>query len=75
MSNYMIRIFDDQRRDEAKYLYECGFSEHTLKVTDVVAGYGGCSAIIVSPSDDRTCKVCYFFLTKSCSYSSHLLLF
>lgn len=34
-----------------------GFSEHTLSVTDVVVGYGGGNAIIVSASEDRTCKV------------------
>ncbi|KAL3514483.1 hypothetical protein ACH5RR_027200 [Cinchona calisaya] len=53
----LLMIFDDQRREEAKYLYEYSFSEHTLKVTDLVTGYGGCSAIIVSSSEDRTCKV------------------
>ncbi|XP_027093048.2 protein ROOT INITIATION DEFECTIVE 3 isoform X1 [Coffea arabica] len=53
----LLMIFDDQRREEAKYLYEYSFSEHTLKVTDVAAGYGGCNAIIVSSSEDRTCKV------------------
>jgi pre-rRNA-processing protein IPI3 len=29
-----------------------------MRVTDVVIGNGGCNAIIVSASDDRTCKVC-----------------
>lgn len=33
-----------------------------MRVTDVKTGYGGCNAIIVSASEDRTCKV---RLTKS----------
>lgn len=50
----VIRIFDDQRREQAKYLYEYSFTEHTLKVTDIVTGYGGCNAIFMSSSEDRT---------------------
>lgn len=53
----VIRIFDDVRREQAKYLYDYSFSEHTLRVTDIATGYGGCNAIIVSASEDRTCKV------------------
>lgn len=53
----MIRIFDDMRREQAKHLYDYSFSEHTLRVTDIATGYGGCNAIIVSASEDRTCKV------------------
>eukprot|EP01018_Ginkgo_biloba_P023758 Gb_10613 [translate_table: standard] len=33
------------------------FSAHTLPVTGIVSGYGGCSAIIVSSSLDFTCKI------------------
>lgn len=50
-------MFDDERREEARHPYEYSFSEHTLRVTDIVTGYGGCNAIIVSASEDRTCKV------------------
>ncbi|PPD85845.1 hypothetical protein GOBAR_DD17224 [Gossypium barbadense] len=39
------------------HLYEYSFTEHTLRVTDIVIGYGGGNAIIVSASEDRTCKV------------------
>lgn len=53
----LLMIFDDLQRDEARYLYEYSFSEHTLRVTDIVTSYGGCNAIIVSASEDRTCKV------------------
>ncbi|XP_051124638.1 protein ROOT INITIATION DEFECTIVE 3 [Andrographis paniculata] len=53
----LFLIFDDARRDEARYLYEYSFHEHSLRVTDVKSGYGGCNAIIVSASEDRTCKV------------------
>lgn len=49
------------RRQEATHLYEHSFTGHALRVTDVVIGYGGSNAIIVSASEDRTCKVCRFF--------------
>ncbi|KAI8549932.1 hypothetical protein RHMOL_Rhmol06G0063600 [Rhododendron molle] len=53
----LLMIFDDMRREQAKHLYDYSFSEHTLRVTDIATGYGGCNAIIVSASEDRTCKV------------------
>ncbi|KAG4925955.1 hypothetical protein GLYMA_18G275100v4 [Glycine max] len=53
----LFMIFDDLRNQQASSLYEYSFSEHTLTVTDVVIGNGGCNAIIVSASKDRTCKV------------------
>ncbi|KAK7295545.1 hypothetical protein RJT34_18455 [Clitoria ternatea] len=53
----LFMIFDDLRSQQANNLYEYSFSEHTLRVTDVAVGYGGCNAIIVSASEDRTCKV------------------
>ncbi|KAI4297535.1 hypothetical protein L6164_037421 [Bauhinia variegata] len=53
----LFMIFDDLRTREANHLYEHSFSEHTMQVTDVSIGYGGCNAIIVSASEDRTCKV------------------
>ncbi|XP_059636428.1 protein ROOT INITIATION DEFECTIVE 3 [Cornus florida] len=53
----LIMIFDDAGREEARHLYEYSFTEHTLRVTDIVTGYGGSNAIIVSASEDRTCKV------------------
>ncbi|KAL2329772.1 hypothetical protein Fmac_017353 [Flemingia macrophylla] len=53
----LFMIFDDLRSKQANNLYEYSFSEHTLPVTDVVIGNGGCNAIIVSSSEDRTCKV------------------
>ncbi|XP_059453662.1 protein ROOT INITIATION DEFECTIVE 3 [Corylus avellana] len=53
----LLMVFDDVRRKQADHLYEHNFSEHTLPVTDLVTGYGGCNAIIVSASEDRTCKV------------------
>lgn len=52
-----LMIFDDIGRTAATHLYEHNFSEHTLKVTDIVTGHGGCNAIIISSSEDRTCKV------------------
>ncbi|XP_073022121.1 protein ROOT INITIATION DEFECTIVE 3-like isoform X2 [Primulina eburnea] len=53
----LFLIFDDVRREEARSLYEYSFHEHSLKVTDIKTGHGGCNAIIVSASEDRTCKV------------------
>ncbi|OMO74731.1 hypothetical protein COLO4_26530 [Corchorus olitorius] len=53
----LFLIFDDFRRQQASHLYEYSFTEHTLRVTDIVIGYGGGNAIIVSASEDRTCKV------------------
>ncbi|KAL7117048.1 hypothetical protein ACP275_03G046500 [Erythranthe tilingii] len=53
----LFLIFDDARRAESKHLYEYSFNAHSLRVTDVKTGYGGCNAIIVSASEDRTCKV------------------
>ncbi|KAK4722754.1 hypothetical protein R3W88_012987 [Solanum pinnatisectum] len=53
----LIMVFDDLLRGKARQPYEFSFSEHSLKVTDVVIGYGGANAIIVSASEDRTCKV------------------
>ncbi|XVF36291.1 hypothetical protein REPUB_Repub19eG0045500 [Reevesia pubescens] len=53
----LFMIFDDVRRQQASHLYEYSFTEHTLRVTDIVMGYGGGNAIIVSASEDRTCKV------------------
>lgn len=52
-----FRIFGGANREKAKNPYEYSFHEHTLKVTDIKIGYGGCNAIIVSASEDRTCKV------------------
>ncbi|KAI9083254.1 hypothetical protein K1719_034786 [Acacia pycnantha] len=53
----LFMIFDDLKRKEAGHRYEHSFSEHPLEVTDIVIGYGGCNAIIISASKDMTCKV------------------
>lgn len=53
----LYMLFDDLRSRDAKNLFEYSFQDHSLRITDVVIGYGGCNAIIVSASDDRTCKV------------------
>lgn len=52
-----FRLFDDLRSRDANNLFEYSFQDHSLRITDVVIGYGGCNAVIVSASDDRTCKV------------------
>ncbi|GKB36258.1 protein root initiation defective 3 [Tanacetum coccineum] len=53
----LLMIFDEERQQIAGHLYEYSFSDHALPVTDIVTGYGGSNAIIVSASQDRTCKV------------------
>ncbi|KAI4339839.1 hypothetical protein MLD38_024736 [Melastoma candidum] len=53
----LYMIFDDLRRQEAKHLYVHNFTGHNLRVTDVICGYGGSNSIIISASEDRTCKV------------------
>ena len=50
------------RREEAGHLYEHSFSDHTFRVTGIVTGYGGGNAIIVSASEDRTCKFPFAFI-------------
>ncbi|CAE6075581.1 unnamed protein product [Arabidopsis arenosa] len=53
----LIRLFDDFQRQQGNTLYEHNFNEHTMSVTDIVIDYGGCNAMIISASEDRTCKV------------------
>lgn len=53
----LFRIFDDVQGYQASHLYERSITEHSLPVTDIVVGHGGCNAIFVSASLDRTCKV------------------
>ncbi|CAN6469318.1 unnamed protein product [Victoria cruziana] len=53
----MFRMFDDGGMLQHEHPYEHRFHGHALPVTDVVSGYGGCNAIVISSSDDCTCKV------------------
>uniref|UniRef100_A0A2P2KS70 Uncharacterized protein MANES_18G038500 n=1 Tax=Rhizophora mucronata TaxID=61149 RepID=A0A2P2KS70_RHIMU len=53
----LFMIFDEHQREQLSQLYEYSFQEHTLRVTDIVTGHGGANAIVVSASEDRTCKV------------------
>ncbi|CAK7347530.1 unnamed protein product [Dovyalis caffra] len=53
----LLMIFDDYQTEQASQLYEHSFQEHTLRVTDLATGHGGGNAIIISASEDRTCKV------------------
>ncbi|WCJ35436.1 Transducin/WD40 repeat-like superfamily protein [Euphorbia peplus] len=53
----LLMIFDDQQAEPTSQLFLHSFSGHTLRVTDVVIGYGGDNALIISASEDRTCKV------------------
>jgi pre-rRNA-processing protein IPI3 len=56
-SLWLVRLFDDFQRQQGNTLYEHNFNEHTMSVTDIVIDYGGCNAVIISSSEDRTCKV------------------
>ncbi|KAK1554006.1 hypothetical protein Q3G72_006528 [Acer saccharum] len=53
----LITVCDDYESQRASHLYEYSLTEHTLCVTDIVIGQGGYNAIIISASEDRTCKV------------------
>lgn len=50
------RIFDALKAQSGlSYLYS--WTEHALRVTDIVVGRGLSNSIIISSSEDRTCKV------------------
>ncbi|CAN1273926.1 Protein ROOT INITIATION DEFECTIVE 3 [Linum perenne] len=53
----LAMILDDQQKDKASNLHEYSFTGHTLRITDLVIGFGGGNAIMISASEDRTCKV------------------
>ncbi|CAL9754432.1 unnamed protein product, partial [Musa acuminata subsp. burmannicoides] len=48
---------DGSVRASVGVLYRYSFSEYALRVTDVVTGHWLCNSIIISTSEDRTCKV------------------
>ncbi|XP_038895666.1 uncharacterized protein LOC120083848 isoform X1 [Benincasa hispida] len=50
------KVFDDGWQREGKHFYDHSFTGHNLPVTDIVVGYGGSNAIIISSSVDPTCK-------------------
>ncbi|XP_039115754.1 protein ROOT INITIATION DEFECTIVE 3-like [Dioscorea cayenensis subsp. rotundata] len=53
----LLMMFDEIGKEAVRNLYVYSFSEHSLRVTDVVSGHGFCNSIIVSSSEDRTCKI------------------
>ncbi|CAO2822018.1 unnamed protein product [Amaranthus hypochondriacus] len=53
----LFMMFDDARRKEARHDYVYSFQDHKLRVTDVKSGHGGSNAVIISSSEDQTCKV------------------
>lgn len=53
----LLMLFDDEMMEQASHPYKHSLSEHTLGITDIVAGFGSYNSIIVSASQDRTCKV------------------
>lgn len=48
---------EDGQGAEGQVAAMYGWSDHTLPVTGLLAGFGGSSAIVVSCSLDHTCKV------------------
>ncbi|KAK9129628.1 hypothetical protein Sjap_010115 [Stephania japonica] len=54
----LFTLFDETENKSVKNPYMHSFSEHNLRVTDIVSGYGGGgNAIVISSSEDLTCKV------------------
>ncbi|CAI0424504.1 unnamed protein product [Linum tenue] len=53
----LLKVLDDRETDKPSHRYLYNFSDHTMPITDLVIGYGGWNAVIVSASEDRTCKV------------------
>ncbi|KAH9606021.1 hypothetical protein KSS87_021038 [Heliosperma pusillum] len=53
----LFMMFDDIRREQSRHSYVHSFMQHTSPVTDVKSGHGGSNAVIVSASEDRTCKI------------------
>ncbi|XP_073526417.1 uncharacterized protein [Phyllobates terribilis] len=53
----LVTVFDEVAIQKGERLHLHSFLEHTRPVTDIKVGYGGANAIIVSASEDRTCKV------------------
>ncbi|CAO2822035.1 unnamed protein product [Amaranthus hypochondriacus] len=52
----LFMMFDDARRKEARHDFVYSF-RHNVRVTDVKSGHGGSNAVIISASEDLTCKV------------------
>ncbi|KAL9224803.1 hypothetical protein vseg_000804 [Gypsophila vaccaria] len=50
-------MFDDIRREQSRHSYVHSFMQHTSHVTDVKIGHGGSNAVLISASEDRTCKI------------------
>ncbi|XP_075484532.1 uncharacterized protein LOC142524425 isoform X2 [Primulina tabacum] len=59
-NKYSMEVLDFSRysmiRGEKRQDLEYSFHEHSLKFTDIKTGHGEYNAIIVSASEDRTCK-------------------
>ncbi|PKU85490.1 protein ROOT INITIATION DEFECTIVE 3 [Dendrobium catenatum] len=53
----LLMIFDDIAKESGENIYRYNFSEHALRVTSVISGHGLCNSIVISSSEDRTCKV------------------
>ncbi|KAJ3693328.1 hypothetical protein LUZ60_008808 [Juncus effusus] len=53
----LIMMFDNVRKGESGSLYLYSFTEHALRVTDLVSGTGLSNSIAISSSEDRTCKI------------------
>ncbi|KAK9697896.1 hypothetical protein RND81_08G068000 [Saponaria officinalis] len=53
----LFMMFDDNRREQSRHSYVHSFMQHTSHLTDVKIGHGGSNAVLISASEDRTCKI------------------
>ncbi|KAL2938262.1 Protein ROOT INITIATION DEFECTIVE 3 [Bienertia sinuspersici] len=53
----LFMMFSEDRRKKARHDHVHSFRDHTLCVTDVKSGHGGSNAVIISASEDQSCKV------------------
>ncbi|WOL13512.1 hypothetical protein Cni_G22282 [Canna indica] len=53
----LMMMFDDIAMSAGSDQFRFSFSEHALRVMDIVSGHGLCNSIVISSSEDRTCKI------------------
>ncbi|KAG0482411.1 hypothetical protein HPP92_010495 [Vanilla planifolia] len=53
----LLMVFDKVAREVGGNVYIYSFMEHALRVTSVVSGHGLCNSIVISSSEDRSCKI------------------
>ncbi|XP_078443774.1 transducin/WD40 repeat-like superfamily protein isoform X2 [Wolffia australiana] len=53
----LVSIFGERDNERMKDPFLFSFQEHALRITDIVSGFGSSNSILISSSEDRTCKV------------------